>query len=187
MHFTALPLSGAYEIRREPQRDGRGLFTRRFSAALFAERGLATGFAECSLSQNQRRGTLRGLHFQQAPYAETKLVRCARGAAYDVIADLRRGSPTFGRWHACEISAANHLILYIPAGFAHGFQTLRDDTEIDYAITPAYRPEAARGIRHDDPDLAIRWPLPAGQLSPRDLSLPSLAQALQRPDFPEMR
>src|SRR4029079_8039897 len=168
MRFLQLPIMGAYRIDSEPLSDERGFFARRFSAELFAEKGLAIDFVQRSLSFNARRGTLRGLHYQTAPYAETKIVRCNRGEAFDVIVDLRRSSPTFRRWHGEILSADNRAMLYIPAGCAHGFQTLVDATEIDYEITPAYEPEAARGVAFDDPALAIAWPLPNPVVSAAD-------------------
>jgi dTDP-4-dehydrorhamnose 3,5-epimerase len=174
MQFEPLRLAGAYRISLQPHTDERGFFARRFCAAEFAVRGLQTDFVQRSLSFNARRGTLRGLHFQGAPHGETKLVRCTRGAAFDVIVDIRQDSATFGQWHAERITAENRLILYIPEGFAHGFQTLEDDTELDYEIFPKYVPEAAAGIRWDDPDVAIGWPIAEVTLSDRDRQLPLL-------------
>jgi dTDP-4-dehydrorhamnose 3,5-epimerase len=176
MQFLALPLLGAYEITLQPHYDERGYFARRFSKSAFADHGLENDFVESSISYNRHRGTVRGLHFQKAPFTETKLVRCSRGAAFDVIVDLRADSRTFGRWPAAEISCDNHLALYIPAGFAHGFQVLEDRTELDYQILPAFNPGATTGVRHDDPDLAIPWPLPPERLSERDLSLPLFSE-----------
>jgi dTDP-4-dehydrorhamnose 3,5-epimerase len=130
MRFRELPLPGAVVVEADPAPDERGLFARLFDADLFRSRGLPTDFVQASASYNHRRGTLRGLHFQAAPHAETKLVRCTAGAAFDVIVDIRANSPQFGRWHAVEISALNRLTLIIPPGFAHGFETLADGTEI---------------------------------------------------------
>ena len=171
LEFESLSLSGAYRIRMIPLADDRGFFVRRFCAETFRSRGLETDFVQRSVSYNARRGTLRGLHFQAPPAVETKIVRCTRGAVFDVIVDLRADSPTYGDWHGEEISADNRLMLYIPRGFAHGFQTLTDHTEVDYEITPAYEPNAARGIRFDDPALAIDWPVPQLIISPRDTNL----------------
>lgn len=176
MIFEPLPLSGAYRIRLAPAVDDRGFFARRFCSQTFAERGLETDFVQRSISFNRRRGTLRGLHIQMPPFAETKIVRCTRGAAFDVIVDLRTGSQTYGRWHAEEIVADNHVLIYIPKGFAHGFQTLVDDTEIDYEITPAYAPTSAGGIRFDDGAINIEWPVEEKIVSLRDRTLPSLAE-----------
>ena len=174
MIFEPLLLTGAYRVRLSGQADERGFFARRFCADRFAERGLETHFVQRSISFNARKGTLRGLHFQAPPALETKIVRCTRGAAFDVIVDLRRASGTFGQWHAETITADNRVMLYVPAGFAHGFQTLTDDTEIDYEITPAYLPEAARGVRFDDPALNIPWPIAEAVVSARDAALPFL-------------
>ncbi len=172
--FEPLPLPGAYRIRMNPTADERGFFARRFCAEAFRHRELECDFVQRSVSFNLRRGTLRGLHFQAPPAMETKIVRCTRGAAFDVIVDLRRGSPTSGRWHGEELSADNRMMLYVPMGLAHGFQTLMDDTEIDYEITPAYVPDAARGVRFDDPTLAIGWPVANTIVSTRDRELPLL-------------
>ena len=168
MHFDPLPLAGAFLVRLDMKSDERGFFARRFCAAEFRARGLESDFVQRSISFNRRRGTLRGLHFQVPPALETKIVRCTRGAAFDVIVDLRRDSPTFGQWHGEEITADNRVMLYIPRGFAHGFQALADSTELDYEITPAYMPGAARGICFNDPRLAIPWPVPDAILSSAD-------------------
>jgi dTDP-4-dehydrorhamnose 3,5-epimerase len=176
MQFKALPIEGAFLIELELAEDARGFFARVFCAEAFAERGLKTDFEQRSLSRNRRRGTLRGLHYQAAPHEETKIVRCTRGAAFDVIVDLREASPTYLRWHAEELTAENGAGIYIPPGCAHGFQTLIDETDIYYEITPAYVPEAARGIRYDDPDLGIFWPLADAVISDRDLQMPRVAK-----------
>ncbi len=176
MKLRELALTGAYLIEPERLEDERGFFARTFCAAEFAARGLRATVAQCSVSYNRRRGTLRGLHYQAPPHEEAKLVRSTRGAAYDVIVDLRPGSATFRQWVGVELSAENRRMLYIPEGFAHGFQTLVDDTELFYQMSTAYVPEAARGIRWDDPDLAIAWPPAAARvISPRDLALPTSA------------
>lgn len=177
MRFEPLQLAGAYRISLEPHVDERGFFARRFCAAEFAQRGLQTDFVQRSISFNTHRGTLRGLHFQTAPHGETKLVRCTQGAAFDVMVDLRQDSATYGQWHAERITAENRLMLYIPEGFAHGFQTLEDNTEMDYEIFPAHIPEAASGIRWDDTDLGICWPVAEIILSDRDRRLPPLRTA----------
>jgi dTDP-4-dehydrorhamnose 3,5-epimerase len=174
MLLDALPFAGAFRIRLDPKADERGFFARRFCVQTFASLGLETDFVQRSVSYNIHRGTLRGLHFQGAPHAETKIVRCTRGSAFDVIVDLRNGSPSFGRWHAETLTADNHIALYVPKGFAHGFQTLEDVTEIDYEITPAYVPGFARGVRFDDKELGIEWPISSAILSDRDRDLPGL-------------
>jgi dTDP-4-dehydrorhamnose 3,5-epimerase len=176
MIFTALPLGDAWLIEPERIQDERGFFARTFSTEEFLARGLVTAIVQCSVSYNRRRGTLRGLHFQAAPHAEVKSVTCTRGAVFDVIVDLRPDSPTFKRWASVELSAENRRLVYIPKGFAHGFQTLVDDTEVCYRISTAYIPEAARGIRWDDPEVAVAWPVEDQRvISARDLGLPTLA------------
>jgi len=177
MIFTELALSGAFLVESERLEDERGFFARTFCAAEFAARGLRPPIVQCSVSYNRRRGTLRGLHYQASPHEEAKLVRCTHGAVYDVIVDIRPGSATFRQWAGIGLSAENRRALYVPEGFAHGFQTLVDDTELFYQASAAYVPEAARGIRWDDPALAIAWPPAAARvISPRDLALPTLAE-----------
>lgn len=177
MNFRPGRLAGSYIVEPERRTDDRGFFARTYCPREFAERGLVPCGGQWSISQNDRRGTLRGLHFQAEPDAEVKLVRCARGAAWDVIVDLRPGSPTYAQWDALEITGDNRLAFYIPEGFAHGFQTLADDTELLYAIVPDYVADAARGIRYDDPRIGIAWPLPPVAVSPRDAALPLLEAA----------
>jgi dTDP-4-dehydrorhamnose 3,5-epimerase len=170
--ITETSLAPACLIDIEPTRDERGHFARAFCQDEFTSRGLPGGFVQSSLSFNHRRGTLRGLHYQAEPCPEAKLVRCTRGAVYDVILDLRGSSQNYCRWFATELSADNARAVYIPPGFAHGFQTLRDDTELFYQMTAAYRPELSRGVRWDDPAFGIAWPLPGPILSERDAGLP---------------
>jgi len=171
--FTALALSGAYPIEPELRTDERGLFARMWCTQEFAGRGLRTDFVQSSISSNLVKGTLRGLHYQVSPHAETKLVRCIRGAVFDVIVDLRPGSSTYGQWAACELTSENRHIVYIPEGLAHGFQTLTDDTELLYCISGYYEPTAARGVRWSDPALAIAWPIvPPSIVSKKDEQLP---------------
>lgn len=170
------PLAGVLIVEPEPAEDERGSFARTFDATLFTQHGLMDRIAQSSVSRNRRAGTLRGLHLQTAPHAEAKLVRCTRGAIFDVAADLRPGSPTFGQWVSANLTANNGLGFHVPEGCAHGFQTLADDTDVTYDISVSYAPEAARGVRWDDPDLAIAWPA-AGErvVSERDADLPALA------------
>jgi dTDP-4-dehydrorhamnose 3,5-epimerase len=172
MIFHSLPLTGSYAIQPKLIVDERGAFGRRFCADEFRALGLETDFVQRSISFNARKGTLRGMHYQMPPQLEAKIVRCTRGAIFDVMVDLRKGSPTYGRWHGEELTADNRLMFYIPKGFAHGFQSLVDNTEVDYEITPAYLPEAASGFRFDDPALAVNWPLATKILSERDETLP---------------
>jgi dTDP-4-dehydrorhamnose 3,5-epimerase len=175
MHFTELELAGAYLIDIEPHTDERGFFARSWCARELLQHGLDATVEQESISYNKRRGTVRGMHYQIAPFEERKKVRCTSGAIYDVIVDLREGSPTRGKWSATELSAVNRRTLYIPAGFAHGFQTLADDTEVLYQMSIEHAPEAARGIRWDDERLGISWPIRQGiTVSSRDAGLPDL-------------
>jgi dTDP-4-dehydrorhamnose 3,5-epimerase len=183
MRFTETKLRGAFVVELEPVADDRGFFARTYCEREFEEHGLCTQFVQCSVSFNRKRGTLRGLHYQTAPYEETKLVRCTRGALYDVIIDLRADSPTFAQHVAVVLTAENHTILYVPRGFAHGFQTLQDETEIFYQISEFYHAEHATGIAWDDPALAIEWPQMERVISERDRTLPRFA-AGSRPRGP---
>jgi dTDP-4-dehydrorhamnose 3,5-epimerase len=158
MLFHELPLGGAFLIEPERKEDERGFFARAWCREEFAAHGMHCDWAQFNISYNRRRGTLRGLHYQEAPWGEPKLVRCTAGAIYDVIVDLRSVSLHYGSWTAVELSARSGQMLYIPDGFAHGFQTLTDDVEILYMMGQMYHPEAARGLRWDDPILGIVWP-----------------------------
>lgn len=175
MRFIETGLPGAWIVEPEPVGDLRGCFARTFCVREFAAHGLATGFVQHSVSRSLVAGTLRGLHFQRPPHEEAKLVRCLRGAIWDVIVDLRPQSPARGRWQGFALSAANRRQLYVPEGFAHGFQTLEHDTEVAYLISAFHVPAAGGGVRHDDPALAIDWPLPVTAISARDRSWPLLA------------
>lgn len=177
MIFTPTSLEGVLLLDLERRADARGHFARTFCTAEFAAHGILGSFVQCNLSYNERRGTLRGIHWQAEPHPEGKLVRCTRGAVYDVAVDLRGGSPTQHQWVAFELSAENGRSLYIPPGFAHGFQTLADGTEVFYQMTAAYQPDGARGARWDDPAFAIRWPLPDPILSERDTAYPFMQPA----------
>jgi dTDP-4-dehydrorhamnose 3,5-epimerase len=161
-------------IEPSPISDDRGFFIRLFDAASFAAQGMAGAVAQTSLSFNTARGTLRGLHFQAHPRPEDKLVRCGRGRIFDVAVDVRPGSPTFGQWFGTELSDGNNLQLFIPAGFAHGFQALTDEAVVLYQISTPYEAALSAGLRFDDPDVAIEWPLEPVNLSPRDQALPRL-------------
>ena len=172
MKFLPTPLAGAYVVEIEPREDERGFFARSFCQEEFGKLGLNPRIAQTNVSFNKRRGTLRGMHYQAAPHAEAKLVRCTQGAMWDAIIDLRPDSPSYRRWHAVELSAANRRALYVPEGFAQGFQTLADETEVLYYMSHPYRPEAARGLRWDDPAFGIPWPVADPQLSARDRALP---------------
>lgn len=168
MIFEPLPLAGAFLLRGEPVADARGHFVRIFCEAEFARNGLQSRFVQHSVSHNRLRATLRGLHFQEGDHAETKLVRCIRGCIFDVIVDVRAGSPTLGRWYGVELSSANALALYVPPGFAHGFLTLENDSDVLYQITPPYQPGHGRILRWDDPALGIQWPLQPVVISDQD-------------------
>jgi dTDP-4-dehydrorhamnose 3,5-epimerase len=169
------PLAGAFVVELSPLRDERGHFARTFDAAAFAEAGLDARIAQCNTSFNASAGTLRGLHYQAEPHGEGKLVRCTRGAVWDVAVDLRRGSETFCQWFGVELRADGVASYFIPAGFAHGFVTLAADSEVHYQMTYHYVPEAARGVRWDDPAFGIEWPAPPSTLSERDATYPDFA------------
>jgi dTDP-4-dehydrorhamnose 3,5-epimerase len=170
--FTETALKGAFLIEPERLEDDRGFFARTWCQQEFAARQLNARLRQCNISFNTRKGTLRGMHYQIAPHAETKLVRCTMGALYDAIIDLRLDSPTFKQWIAVELTAGNRRMLYIPEGFAHGFQTLKDDTEVFYQISEYYAPASARGIRWNDPAFGIEWPAAERTISERDRSHP---------------
>jgi dTDP-4-dehydrorhamnose 3,5-epimerase len=172
MRFTETEVAGAYVVDLEPFEDDRGSFARVFCAEEFADHGLEPTIVQANLSRNRVAGTVRGMHFQSAPHAETKLVRCIRGALFDVVVDLRPDSPTYGRWAGRELTPANGRALYVPRGCAHGFQTLEDDTEAFYAASAAYAPDHEGGVHHADPAFGIEWPLPVASISPKDDAWP---------------
>ena len=172
MIFGSTPLPGAAVVDLERREDERGFFARSFCQREFEAQGLETTVAQCNVSFNRRRGTLRGMHWQAAPHGEAKLVRVTRGALWDVIVDLRPESATYCRWFGVELTAENHRALYIPRGFAHGFQTLVDDVEVFYQMSTSYVPDAQRGVRWDDPAFGIEWPILPPFLSERDATYP---------------
>jgi dTDP-4-dehydrorhamnose 3,5-epimerase len=172
MLFRATGLHGVQLIELEPAGDERGYFARTFCQREFAARGLETAFVQHSISHTANVGTIRGLHFQKKPHEEVKFLRCTRGAIHDVLIDIRPESPTYRRWETYELSAENRRQLYVPAGLAHGFQTLMPDTEVSYLISAYYTPAAAAGIRPDDPAFAITWPLPIAHVSAKDRAWP---------------
>lgn len=174
--FVPTPLAGAYIVNSTPLRDDRGFFARTFCRGEFVERGLNPDVAQCNVSHNRQRGTLRGLHFQVEPHAEAKVVRCTQGVVWDVIVDLRAGSSTYRKWFGIELSAGLHNALYVPEGFAHGFQTLTEDAEVLYMMSESYYPESARGARWDDPAFGIEWPIADPTMSERDRNFPLLGQ-----------
>jgi|SRR6266404_833147 dTDP-4-dehydrorhamnose 3,5-epimerase len=168
MIFDETKLPGAFEIRLEPRSDERGFFARTWCQNEFEAHGLNARLVQCSLSFNARKGTLRGMHYQVAPYAETKLVRCTKGAIYDVVLDLRPQSTTFKKWIAVILTAENRNAVYVPEGFAHGFLTLEDETEVLYQMSEFYNAESARGVRWDDPAFQITWPQKVQAISQTD-------------------
>jgi dTDP-4-dehydrorhamnose 3,5-epimerase len=174
--FTRTSIPGAWVIEPEPVRDERGWFARTFDAAEFRVRGLDDRVVQESISYNARAGTLRGLHYQASPYEEAKVVRCSRGAVFDVIVDLREGTPGYGRWFSVELDARDGRMLYVPEGLAHGFQTLIDDTEVHYRMNREYAPGYGRGVRWDDPSLGIEWPEADRIISERDRGLPLVSE-----------
>jgi dTDP-4-dehydrorhamnose 3,5-epimerase len=175
MRFVESKLAGAYVIEPERYSDDRGFFARTFCQREFEAHGLNPCVAQCSVSFNKRKGTLRGMHFQVAPHQEAKLVRCTMGSIFDVIIDVRPDSPTFKQYFSVVLSAENRTALYVPEGFAHGFQTLEDNSEVFYQISEFYVPECARGVRWNDPAFAIRWPDDERIILDRDQSYPDFA------------
>jgi dTDP-4-dehydrorhamnose 3,5-epimerase len=176
MKFIRGELDGVWIIELEKHMDERGYFTRTWCAEEFERNGLNPLLVQCSTSYNHKRGTLRGMHYQAAPHGEAKLIRCTRGAIYDVALDLRPGSPTFKRWMGVELEAGGNRMLYIPEGFAHGFQTLQDESEVLYQMSESFHPESARGARWDDVETGIQWPIRNPIMSERDRTLPLLSE-----------
>jgi dTDP-4-dehydrorhamnose 3,5-epimerase len=166
------PLQGAYLVEIEPHIDERGFFARTWCNLELGRLGLDPGISQCSISYNKARNTLRGMHFQEEPHSEVKIVRCTAGRVYDVLVDLRPKSPSFKKWFAYELTAVNHVSLYVPKGIAHGFQTLQEGSEVLYLISTQFQPEFARGVRWDDPAFGIQWPPGERIISRRDQSYP---------------
>jgi dTDP-4-dehydrorhamnose 3,5-epimerase len=179
MRFQETGLHGVWLIEPVPIWDQRGFFSRVFCVSEFGEHGLEDRFVQHSVSYSRIRGTLRGMHFQREPHAETKIVTCLKGAIWDIVTDVRKDSPTFGEWKAFELTAENRYQLYIPQGFAHGFQSLVDDVEVSYLISAFYTPQAAGGFRYDDPAFGITWPLAPTVTSERDRNWPDFAATSQ--------
>ena len=178
MKFTETPLPGAWLVEPEPREDDRGSFARLWCEDEFRAHGLPTTIRQINESVNREVGTVRGMHWQAAPHAETKLVRCTRGRVFDVVVDLREGSPTRHRWHAAELSGEDGAALFVPEGFAHGYQVLEPDSTLVYLMGASYAPEAGRGFRFDDPAIGIEWPLELDpRLSARDAAWPALERA----------
>ena len=172
MRFEPTIFDEAWLIEAEPVHDERGFFLRMFCEREFGAKHLCSRFVQHSASYSRMAGTVRGMHFQNAPYSEVKVVRCAKGSIWDVIIDLRDNSPTHGKWQGFTLSDQSWTLLYIPAGFAHGFQTLTADVEVTYLISEFYTPNAVAGVRYDDPAFSIAWPLPVSTISDRDRSWP---------------
>ena len=172
MIFTETELKGAYIIAPEPVQDDRGFFARIWCQKEFQAHGLTTDIVQCNISFNKKRGTFRGMHFQTEPWEEIKLVRCTVGSIYDVIIDLRPDSATFRQWISVELTADNRKMLYIPVGFAHGFLTLADNTEVFYQMSQWYNADYARGVRWDDPAFSIKWPFEASVIAEKDRKFP---------------
>lgn len=176
MIFTELDISGVFLVELELHSDDRGFFARIWCQEEFKKRGLNDRLVQCSVSFNAKKGTLRGMHYQVAPYREAKLIRCSRGAIYDVAIDLRPESPTFKRHVGVELSDQNHKMLYVPEGFAHGFITLRDETEVLYHISEFWSPAHARGVRWNDPAFGIKWPAQPQIIADRDREYPDFTK-----------
>jgi dTDP-4-dehydrorhamnose 3,5-epimerase len=174
MRFTPMSLAGAYLIQLDPRIDARGTFARAFCAREFAALGLRELFVQANISTNVRAGTVRGLHFQHAPHSEAKLVQCVKGSVYDVIVDIRRESETYLRWTGVELSDDNGVMVYVPEGFAHGYQSLSDGANVLYLVSEFYAPEAEGGLRHSDPKLGIKWPRVVSDISDKDGRWPLL-------------
>lgn len=172
MRFTATPIDGVFVIDLQPVEDHRGFFARTFCEETFRERGLEHHFAQASVAFSARRGTLRGMHYQRDPHGEAKLVRCTRGSVYDAVIDLRPHSPTFRHSFGVELTADNRRMLYVPRGLAHGYLTLEDETEISYQMSTPYHPEAAAGVRWNDPAFGVRWPIGVTVIAERDATYP---------------
>ena len=176
MRIETTPIAGVALVHIEPHTDDRGFFARSFDRAAFAEAGLDTELVQANISFNKKAGTLRGMHYQLPVAPEAKLVRCTRGALLDQIVDVRPDSPTYLQHVSVELTADNHVALYVPPMFAHGFITLVDDTEATYNVSAPYTPGVERGLRHDDPDLGLSWPVPVAVISDKDASWPLLAE-----------
>lgn len=180
MRCLETPVAGAWLVEPDVRADERGSFRRLWCREAFAARGLRADFVQQNASVSLRRGTLRGLHYQAAPHGEIKLVGCVRGRVFDVLVDLRAGSPTYRRWYGTELSAANQRVLYVPEGCAHGYLTLDDDCEVQYPVTAPYHPGSERGVRWDDPAIGIVWPIAPVVLSAKDQAWPLLAASEAR-------
>ncbi|MGD0229662.1 MAG: dTDP-4-dehydrorhamnose 3,5-epimerase [Syntrophorhabdales bacterium] len=187
MKFIQTPLKDAYIVEMEPFCDERGMFARAFCCREFEERGMKPDVVQCNISHSVWKGILRGLHYQAAPFAETKMVRCIRGGIYDVIVDIRPVSPTYLGWFGVELTSANRRMLYVPEGFAHGYETLADDSEIFYMVSQFYAPEFERGIRWNDRLFGIEWPYGDPMISPKDAGYPDFEDVMTKGGKPLLR
>jgi dTDP-4-dehydrorhamnose 3,5-epimerase len=174
MKFLPTTLPGVWLLDLELREDDRGFLARTYCDNEFAQHRLNTRWPQCNLTLTKKRGGIRGMHFQADPKPEIKLIRCSAGAIFDVLVDVRRDSPTFGKWEGFELTSQNRRMLYVPAGIAHGFQCLADNCEVFYHMSEAYHPDLARGVRFNDPQIGIKWPLPVETISDRDRNLPLL-------------
>lgn len=168
MRFIETELSGAFTIELEKKEDERGFFSRSWDTNIFENRGLKSKIVQCNISRSKIKGTLRGMHYQIPPHAETKIIRCTKGSIEDVIIDIRKNSSTYLKWFSVTLTENNHKMLYVPEGFAHGFQSLEDDVEIFYQVSEFYSPDFERGIKWDDPSFKINWPINEKTTSPKD-------------------
>ena len=176
MIFTETTLKGAFTIELEKREDDRGFFARTFCANEFEEHGLETKIVQTNMSRTLKKGTIRGMHYQKTPHEETKLVRCTKGAIYDVIIDLRKDSPTYKKWFGAELSDTNYKMMFVPRGFAHGFVTLTDNVEVTYEVSAFYTPGVEAGIRFKDPAFNIQWPVEVTEYSEKDVSHPDYTE-----------
>ena len=176
MKFTETKLKGAYIIELEKFVDERGFFAREFCKNEYEKLGLANNIVQINVSYNKHKGTLRGMHYQLTPKAEDKIIRCIKGSIYDVIVDIRANSETFGEWVGIELSSENRKMIFVPKGFAHGFQTIEENSEVHYFHTEFYSPECEKGIRCNDPKIGIKWPLSITEISKRDESYPLISE-----------
>jgi dTDP-4-dehydrorhamnose 3,5-epimerase len=179
MNFFPTPLAGAYTVELTPIGDHRGWFARGWCKNEFAQIGHSKEFVNLNQSYTKAKGAIRGLHFQRSPHREIKLLRCIAGSIYDVIVDLREGSPTYLQWFGAELSAKNKKMMYVPEGFAHGFQTLEEESEVIYLVSEFYAPKAEAGVRYDDPAFGIQWPLPVSDISEKDAVHPLVTETFK--------
>lgn len=179
MIFNPLILKGAFTVDVQPFEDSRGFFTRVFCEKEFGDQQLVTHFVQANHSGTKGKGVIRGMHFQHMPHSEVKLVKCVQGAIFDVIVDVRKGSPTFLQWFGAELTAENRRMMYVPAGFAHGFQSLSDYSEITYMVSNFYNKESEGGVKYDDPAVNIEWPLPVSLVSEKDNNISLIDSTFQ--------